>query len=166
MPFIQHSCPSFNSHVPHSTPTSLTHQCCSALPAANATNEKQLCYYRDSGKSLVGTPMQSLMEGGEVAMWTDNYCPSPECTINGTYGWMYPKAMDKIFSESFGKMIFPKAAGAAGSLWNYVAALAPEGVPTDACTSALQHHVLCTSVAQPTGALREAVHLLTFSFKV
>ena len=86
--------------------------------------------------------MQSLMEGGEVAMWTDNYCPSPECTINGTYGWMYPKAMDKVFSESFGKMIFPKAAGAAGSLWNYVAALAPGGVPTDTYTSALQHHVL------------------------
>ena len=120
----------------------LIQQCCSALPAASTNNKEKLCFYRNSGQSLVDTPMQSLMEGGEVALWSDNYCPSPECSINGTYGWMYPKAQDKVFSESFGKMVFPGAAGAAGSLWNYVAALAPGGVPTDTYTSALQHHVL------------------------
>ena len=83
--------------------------------------------------------MQGLMEGGEVAMWSDNYCPSPECAINGTYGWMYPRAQDKVFSDSYGNMVFPGAAAAAGSLWNYVAALAPGGgAPTSEYTSALQ----------------------------
>ena len=85
--------------------------------------------------------LQRLMEGGEVAAWSDNYCPAPLCAINGTYGWMSPPAQDESFSESFGNAVFPGAAAAAGSLWNYDASLTPKGMPSADFVDSVAAHV-------------------------
>lgn len=63
--------------------------------------------------------------GGEVSMWTDNYCYDLQC---GAFGpdqtppvgaQLYPPSMDGQFTASFMGMVWPKAAIAAGAFWNY-----------------------------------------------
>ena len=78
---------------------------------------------------------------GEVAMWTDSYCPSPSCSINGSYGWMHERSQDNLFFESFSNMVFPHSYAAAGSLWSgYSSDLVPKGLPSDAFIDTLDAH--------------------------
>ena len=53
-------------------------------------------------------------------MWSDEYCPSPLCPMNGTYGWMAEPSFDSIYVESFGKQVFPNTAATGAALWNYL----------------------------------------------
>ena len=118
----------------------LNEQCCSTAPPRGTHDKYKLCYWRDHGQSVEGTALRSLMDGGEVAMWSDNYCGAPHCEINGTYGWMYDADKDHIFSESFGNAVFPGAAAAAGSLWHYNVSLSPHGLPSTDMTDAINAH--------------------------
>ena len=118
----------------------LNEQCCRVVPPTGPHDKYRLCFWRDSGAGMTGS-LQRLMEGGEVAAWSDNYCPAPLCAINGTYGWMYPPAQDESFSESFGNAVFPGAAAAAGSLWNYDASLTPKGMPSADFVDSVAAHV-------------------------
>jgi hexosaminidase len=63
--------------------------------------------------------------GGEVSMWTDNYCYTLQC---GAFGpdqappvgaALYPPSMDTEFTSSFNGLVWPKAALVGGSFWNY-----------------------------------------------
>ena len=132
----------------------LQQQCCRGSDVPTGAHDKySLCFYRDSGAGLTGggggggggnsppNPLRKFMDGGEVAMWSDNYCPAPHCAINGTYGWMYDSpAQDAVFSESFGNVVFPGTASAAGSLWNWNSSLAPHFLPSTEMQNAIDAH--------------------------
>eukprot|EP00939_MAST-03C_sp_MAST-3C-sp1_P000387 g387.t1 len=118
----------------------LNQQCCRVVPPTEPGDKFPMCYYRDSAEGMVDD-LARYFKGGETAQWSDNYCPAPECAINGTYGWMYPRSMDAIFSESFSRSVFPGAAAAAGQLWSgYDATLVPKGLPSDAFVEAIDAH--------------------------
>ena len=76
------------------------------------------CYWENVLSDLTHD-QATFMAGGAVAQWSDNYCPSPLCAINGTYGWMYPPEKDAVFAESYSKMTWPNAAAAGAAFWNY-----------------------------------------------
>lgn len=76
---------------------------------------------------MPGVPQahMSMIDGGEVAMWSDQYCPAPGispqlpvmwgqycaapgCAINGSYSWLADPAQDKLFEESYGNMVCPE----------------------------------------------------------
>lgn len=123
----------------------LNQQCCRVEPSTEPGDTYSLCYYRDSGQGMTGA-LRQFMEGGEVAMWNDNYCPSGHepyghCEINGTFGWMASPAFDDMFSESVGNMIFPGTAAAAGSLWSYNESMIPKGMPGDVFVNSIEEHV-------------------------
>jgi len=118
----------------------LNQQCCRVVPPAGPGEKYGMCFWRDSGEGMTGS-FAPLMEGGEVAMWSDNYCGAPHCRINGTYGWMYEPEQDDVFMESFGNSVFPGAAAAAGSLWKYDAALTPKSLPSTDFVNSINAHV-------------------------
>jgi len=119
----------------------LNQQCCRVVPPTKPGDKYSMCYYRDSAQDMVGTPLARFFEGGETAQWSDNYCPAPECKINGTFGWMYSRSMDAVFSESFSRSVFPGAAAAAGQLWSgYDTNLVPKGLPSDTFVESINAH--------------------------
>lgn len=117
----------------------LNQQCCTLTLNSTVGNTNYFCYYRNhTGPNMMD--IQNFL-GGETAMWSDSYCPSPHCNINGTYGWMYDSSQDKVFSESYSNMIFPHASAAAGSLWSgYSENLVPKGLPSDMFIDMLDAH--------------------------
>ena len=120
----------------------LNQQCCRVEPDTKPGFAYSLCYYRDHAGGTTGDLLR-YVRGGEVAMWSDNYCPAPECKINGTYSWLYDTSEDEIFEESFGRQIFPGTAAAAGSLWSGFddTHLVPKtGTPSDAFVEAIEAH--------------------------
>mmetsp|Transcript_13172 Transcript_13172/g.26852 ORF Transcript_13172/g.26852 Transcript_13172/m.26852 type:complete len:529 (-) Transcript_13172:49-1635(-) len=64
--------------------------------------------------------------GGEVSMWTDNYCYVLQCGSSGDVDTipvgaaLYPPDMDEQFAASFQGMVWPKAGIGGGSFWNFV----------------------------------------------
>jgi len=119
----------------------LNQQCCTLEPSDVVGNTEYFCFYRNHTGSGLTPELRTYVQGGEVAMWSDSYCPSPHCAINGTYGWMYDPSRDDVFSESYSNMIFPHASAAAGSLWSgYSQDLVPKGLPSDKFIDALESH--------------------------
>lgn len=82
------------------------------------------CYWTDI---TAGVPASNLglLAGGEAAMWTDMYCPTPQCPQNGPWSIWFDPAYDALFSKSFASLAWPRASAAAGSFWNYQASLDP-----------------------------------------
>eukprot|EP00658_Telonema_sp_P-2_P024139 TRINITY_DN19686_c0_g1_i2.p1 TRINITY_DN19686_c0_g1~~TRINITY_DN19686_c0_g1_i2.p1 ORF type:complete len:338 (+),score=77.45 TRINITY_DN19686_c0_g1_i2:60-1073(+) len=118
----------------------LGEQCCRVAPPTGPHDKFSLCFYKDHA-ATVPQPQIKLVDGGEVALWSDMYCPSPLCNINGTYSWMYSPSQDELFTRSFGNMVFPGAAAAGGSLWNYNSSLvSSQGLPTAEFTNNLDAH--------------------------
>lgn len=79
----------------------------------------------------VGVPAneRKLLLGGEMAFWTDAYCPTLQC---GAFGGppqparaMFPPSADGTFGKSVGGILWPWAYVGAGSLWNYNATVDP-----------------------------------------
>ena len=69
---------------------------------------------------------RALLLGGEISMWTDNYCYITQCTVptsKPTAWWMFDRDQDLSFIESIGGMVWPRGIAAAGSFWNYNASL-------------------------------------------
>ena len=69
-----------------------------------------------------------LLLGGEVSMWTDNWCYVTQCFWDITKRRPMGKAMwnrtrDDAFATSIQGMIWPRAAIGAGSFWNFDASL-------------------------------------------
>lgn len=91
----------------------LNEQCCRVNPNFDhdgPTARFNKCFYIDAAASLTSAQRSSptalhLMAGGEAAMWSDEYCPSPLCAINGTFGWMAAPSFDHIYVQSFGKQV-------------------------------------------------------------
>ena len=67
--------------------------------------------------------------GGEVAMWTDNYCPKLDCYVNSRplppARALFTADRDQEFIDSINRMIWVKTAVASVSFWNYVAGKDP-----------------------------------------
>ena len=61
--------------------------------------------------------------GGEVAMWTDVYCPLPECYNTDkpptVAGHLYTADKDREFAASINRMMWPKTLIAASSFWRH-----------------------------------------------
>jgi hypothetical protein len=64
-----------------------------------------------------------LLLGGEMSMWTDNYCNVRQC---GAYSGdppvgskLFPPEQDAAFQRSVGGMIWPRGFVAAASYWNW-----------------------------------------------
>ncbi|XP_065890775.1 beta-hexosaminidase subunit beta-like [Dysidea avara] len=80
-----------------------------------------LCWY-DIGPNFDKEQLEMLL-GGEMSMWTDNYCRSHECLDDGktppVASWMYDKKYNDVFMQSVGGMIWPRGIAAAGSFWHY-----------------------------------------------
>ena len=102
-------------------------QCCRIHPstADGPTARFTQCFWLDVTRSLTATQRSDptalhMLAGGEAAMWSDEYCPSPLCAINGTYGWMSDPKYDTTYVQSFGKQVFPNTAATGASLWNFL----------------------------------------------
>ena len=78
--------------------------------------------WADIGAGVVTTDRHLLL-GGEVSMWTDNYCDTVQCgagTGKPPVGAaLFGPERDAEFTRSIGAMIFPGAAVGAGAFWNY-----------------------------------------------
>ena len=78
----------------------------------------------------VPADQKPLLLGGEMALWTDAYCPTLQCGAFGGAGGaaraMFPPAEDTGFGKSVGGTLWPWGYVGAGSLWNYDAALDPQ----------------------------------------
>lgn len=65
----------------------------------------------------------SQLLGGEMAVWTDDYCFVSQCFLYNRKKpiawWMYGPEQDSQFTESVSGIIWPKAIVGAGSFWNY-----------------------------------------------
>lgn len=119
-------------------------QCCRVHPskADGPTALFTQCFWTDVTQSLTAKQRNNptalhMLAGGEAAMWSDEYCPSPLCAINGTYGWMSDPKYDTTYVESFGKQVFPNAAATGASLWNF---LNDTALPGDVLASLLDKH--------------------------
>jgi hypothetical protein len=70
-----------------------------------------------------------LMLGGEVAMWTDNYCYIFECIGDGqpdpVAAVMYNSTYDAQFAKSVSGIMWPRAYVGAAVFWNYLTDLDP-----------------------------------------
>jgi hypothetical protein len=70
-----------------------------------------------------------LLLGGEMAFWTDAYCPTLQC---GAFGGppqraraIFPPNADKAFGKSVGGILWPFGFVGAGSMWRFNATLDP-----------------------------------------
>ena len=74
-----------------------------------------------------------LVLGGEVAMWTDSYCPLPECYNRQRpptlAAHLFHASADAEFAESINRMMWPKTAVGASAFWNYKADVAASSLP-------------------------------------
>jgi len=114
----------------------LNNECCHVGNFPDGKLNK-LCFYEDPMRGADPRYI-SLVDGGEVAHWCDSYCPSPHCTINATYGWMYDPSQDKVFEESYMRMTFPRTTAAAAAYWKYDSTLVgSDARPTAQFTAAL-----------------------------
>ncbi|KAJ7377884.1 hypothetical protein OS493_025778 [Desmophyllum pertusum] len=72
----------------------------------------------------------TMLLGGEMAMWTDEYCFVEECFLykraKPLAWWMYGPEADSQFTESLSGIIWPRAIVGAGTFWNYQSGLKPE----------------------------------------
>ena len=79
-------------------------------------------YWRDIAPGVTATNMR-LMLGGEVSMWTDDYCDVNQCgAVKGPVpvaAAFYSPAADAQFARSVAGVLFPRASVGAGSLWNF-----------------------------------------------
>jgi len=83
--------------------------------------------------------------GGEVSMWTDNYCYEAQC---GQFGpgqplpvgsALYSPSKDSEFARSFSAMVWPKAAIGGGAFWRYFEMTEEEvGAVSDAIVDVLE----------------------------
>ena len=62
--------------------------------------------------------------GGEIAMWTDNYCPKLDCYATSRplppARALFVAERDQEFIDSINRMVWVKAAVASATFWNYV----------------------------------------------
>jgi hexosaminidase len=94
--------------------------------------------------------LRHLLLGGEVAMWSDNYCYAAQCHPGATSGGapmkapvaaaLYPPTADAAFAASIAGMLWPRGAAAAGAFYRYDAAL--QGDRFDGAIQAFNDNVL------------------------
>eukprot|EP00039_Didymoeca_costata_P022908 m.347559 g.347559 ORF g.347559 m.347559 type:complete len:345 (+) comp33282_c0_seq1:2-1036(+) len=79
-------------------------------------------YWRDIADGVNSSNMH-LMLGGEVSMWTDDYCYIHQCGSSTgatpTAASFYGPDADTLFAKSIAGVLFPRTFVGAGSFWNY-----------------------------------------------
>lgn len=79
-------------------------------------------YWRDIAPGVTAEN-RHLMLGGEISMWTDDYCDVYQCgSAAGALpiaSHFYGPSADDRFAMSIAGVLFPRASVGAGSLWNY-----------------------------------------------
>ena len=80
-------------------------------------------YWRDITGGEVPASARRLMLGGEVSMWTDDYCYSHQCGASAgptpVAAALYGPDADARFARSITGVLFPRASVGAGSFWHY-----------------------------------------------
>ena len=110
-------------------------------------------WYRPGGVNPTANSTTShLLLGGEVSMWSDDYCFPLECSAwtnrfppsehklaNASCLWN--RSHDEAFARSIGGVVWPRGIVAAGAFWGYdYAKTGPAFANTiDAITMRLQH---------------------------
>jgi hypothetical protein len=78
----------------------------------------------------IGGSRSPNLLGGEVAMWTDNYCPKLDCYVSSRplppARALFVAERDQEFIDSINRMVWVKAAVASASFWNYEPHVNPE----------------------------------------
>jgi hypothetical protein len=79
-------------------------------------------YWRDIAAGVAPTDMHKML-GGEVSMWTDDYCYINQCGAKPgptpAAASLYAPDQDSKFAASIAGVLFPRTSVGAGSLWNY-----------------------------------------------
>jgi hexosaminidase len=82
--------------------------------------------WKDIAPNTTAT-QRAMVLGGEASMWTDDTCMSEEC---GAFGnsvpvghALFPPAMDEAFTMAMHGIVWPRAAVAMASFWNYDSAV-------------------------------------------
>lgn len=78
----------------------------------------------------VSSPSERHLVGGEVALWSQLWCPGAQ---TGAWGrldvpQMFDSSKDLVFSESAMRWTWPRTAAAAGSFWHYDHTLEARGL--------------------------------------
>eukprot|EP00118_Oscarella_pearsei_P018802 m.194898 g.194898 ORF g.194898 m.194898 type:complete len:513 (+) comp39508_c1_seq15:46-1584(+) len=73
---------------------------------------------------------RSLLLGGEISYWTDDYCFIYQCQdasrTKPRASWMFDADHDEAFSQSVSNMLWPRGIAGAGSFWRYEASLSTD----------------------------------------
>eukprot|EP00729_Bicosta_minor_P011596 gene11596-22205_t len=91
-------------------------------------------YWRDIAPDVSTPAEKKNMLGGEVSMWTDDYCYKYQCgsAPSGpipTAAAFYGPAADKQFAASIAGVLFPRTSVGAGSLWSFDSSVSSTGRP-------------------------------------
>ena len=69
-----------------------------------------------------GAGENSRLLGGELAMWTDDYCPLDQCHAPRRFpaagAHLFAQEADEAFGDSINRQLWPKSFVAAGAMWN------------------------------------------------
>jgi len=79
-------------------------------------------YWVDIASGMNAT-QRSLLRGGSVSAWVDEYCYIAYCIHEGQFPSahaLFPPSADALFHQSIIGYSFPRAAVGAGSFWNYL----------------------------------------------
>ena len=80
-----------------------------------------------------GAGARSRLLGGEVAMWTDAYCPKSECYNDlkpvPAAGHLHAASADEAFTASMHRMMWPRSVVAASAFWNFVGPAPADKMP-------------------------------------
>eukprot|EP00043_Microstomoeca_roanoka_P019202 m.213437 g.213437 ORF g.213437 m.213437 type:complete len:643 (+) comp16955_c0_seq1:187-2115(+) len=97
-------------------------------PAPGGPQGWSNCWY-DISQGVPSSQM-SLLLGGEMSMWSDNYCYIAQCGAFGSSNVpagavLYDPAHDAEFSQSIGGMIWPRGFVGAAAFWNFNSSVDP-----------------------------------------
>ena len=87
-------------------------------------------YWVDIASGLNAT-QRTLLHGGVVSAWGDEYCYVAYCLHLDQFPAahaLFPPSADDLFHQSIIGVVFPRTAVAAGSFWNYAASAAADDV--------------------------------------
>ena len=98
----------------------------SCTTAKHCATKQWVDLWQDSSLP-VSDPRRKLLLGGEVALWTDQYCYINDCVRPGdghaAPAVMWNRSRDSEFGRSVGGMVWPRGHLAAGSFWHWVPGL-------------------------------------------
>ena len=97
----------------------------------NFPKVSDLWYDISTGLEIDKTKPTVNLKGGEISMWTDNYCDVAQCgafntTSKPVGSELYPPETNTAFTQSLAGMIWPLSSVGSAAFWNYDKTLTSE----------------------------------------